>query len=575
MASHAAMLSMRSGRIWLCCGVSLALLLLAGPAQAALDNMALLDTVVSKFSVKATAWQDVMMKAATWLFWTLGTISLAWTGGMMVLRKADIGEFFAEFIRFILFFGFFLWLLRNGPAFASSIIASMQQLGASAAGQQSITPSAIIDIGFKIWQQSVTKISVWAPVESLVGMLLSAGILLLLAAVAVNMLLLLVSGWILMYAGIFFLGFGGSRWTSDMAINYYKSVLGVGVQLMTMVLLVGIGNDLLKGYYEQFNKAENNLNEMVVLLVFCLVLLMLASKLPAMVAGLVTGGASNDIGSFGAGAVMGAAMGAAGAATAAAGMAGAAVRSGAAHGAGGAQALMAAYTRAAGGGATGAMADIAGKLDNKGSSAFADMDSGRTVDSGTADSSSSTRNDDRSASGSEHSADSEEGGRGGGSPSVSSASSGSAASGGNDSADRSGSGQSAGSDGTRSMDAGTTREGAGAELSGGQATGSGQPGAGSADVSGIDQRGHTGFGRALATATGTAGFLAQGSLAVGKEKMARLRSQARERMDATLGARVASAIDRSGALPTGSRAGDRTQRASEVAAFVQGDSSKG
>ena len=55
------------------------------------------------------------MNAATWLFWTLGTISLAWTGGMLILRKADIGEFFAEFARFILFFGFYLWLLRKWP----------------------------------------------------------------------------------------------------------------------------------------------------------------------------------------------------------------------------------------------------------------------------------------------------------------------------------------------------------------------------------------------------------------------------------------------------------------------------
>ena len=65
--------------------------------------------------------------------------------------------------------------------------------------------------------------------DSFIGVALSVGILALLAIIAVNMLLLLVSVWLLMYAGIFFLGFGGSRWTSDMAINYYKTVLGVSV----------------------------------------------------------------------------------------------------------------------------------------------------------------------------------------------------------------------------------------------------------------------------------------------------------------------------------------------------------
>ena len=44
------------------------------------------------------------------------------------------------------------------------------------------------------------------------------------ALVSVNMMLLLIGSWILAYAGIFFLGFGGARWTSDMALNYFRTV---------------------------------------------------------------------------------------------------------------------------------------------------------------------------------------------------------------------------------------------------------------------------------------------------------------------------------------------------------------
>jgi type IV secretion system protein TrbL len=105
---------------------SAALILYSAGAAAQLTNQGMLDQVVTEFATRASSWQSVVMNAAMWLFWTLGTISLVWTGGMLILRKADIGEFFAEFVRFILFFGFFLWLLRNGPAFASSIIRSMQ-----------------------------------------------------------------------------------------------------------------------------------------------------------------------------------------------------------------------------------------------------------------------------------------------------------------------------------------------------------------------------------------------------------------------------------------------------------------
>lgn len=326
--------------------IGAALMLYSVGAAAQLTNQGMLDQVVTEFATRASSWQSVVMNAALWLFWTLGTISLVWTGGILILRKADIGEFLAEFVRFIMFFGFFLWLLRNGPAFASSIIRSLQKLGEQASGVSSVTPSSIVDIGFMIWKQAIISLSLWTPIDSFVGIALSAGIMLLLAAVAVNMLLLLVAGWILMYAGIFFLGFGGSRWTSDLAINYYKAVLGVAVQLMAMVLLIGIGNDLLSTFYAKMNKGALNFEELGVMLVFCFALLMLINRVPSLLAGVITGSGSGGAGNFGAGAIAGAAMGAAGMAAAATSMAGAAVMGGVQNIAGGAQALMAACSKA-------------------------------------------------------------------------------------------------------------------------------------------------------------------------------------------------------------------------------------
>ncbi|MGV2463023.1 UNVERIFIED_CONTAM: P-type conjugative transfer protein TrbL, partial [Pseudomonas aeruginosa] len=328
----------------------------------------MLDQVVTEFATRATSWQTVVMNAAMFLFWTLGTISLVFTFGFMALRKADIGEFFAEFIRFILFFGFFLWLLRNGPAFANSIIQSLARIGEQASGVASVTPSGIVDIGFMILKQAFSNSSIWSPVDSFIGVALSLGILILLAVVAINMLLLLVSGWLLMYAGIFFLGFGGSRWTSDMAINYYKTVLGVAVQIMTMVLLVGIGNDLLSSFYARMNTGTLNFEELGVMLVFCVALLMLVNRVPPLVAGVISGtgvGNAGGIGNFGAGAAIGAAMGAASMAAGAASVAGAAVMGGATSAAGGMSAIKAAFEKAgsSAGGESGGMPMLGGGSD--------------------------------------------------------------------------------------------------------------------------------------------------------------------------------------------------------------------
>jgi len=265
-------------------------------AQAAIDNAGVLDNVLNRYSAAASGWAGFITARATWLFWTLAVISMVWTFGFMALRKADIGEFYAEFIRFTIFTGFFWWLLTNGPNFATDIMSSLRTIAGSASGTGStLTPSGIVDIGFDIFFKVLDQSSVWSPVDSAAGILISAAILIILALIGVNMLLLLVSGWILAYAGVFFLGFGGSRWTSDMAINYYKTVLNIAAQLFTMVLLVGIGKSFVDQYYNAMS-AGISLKELGVMMIVAVVLLALVNKLPAMVGGLAMGGGTHALG---------------------------------------------------------------------------------------------------------------------------------------------------------------------------------------------------------------------------------------------------------------------------------------
>ncbi len=364
-----------------------AIFLYSTAASAEVTNQGILDQVVTDFASRASTWRAVIMNAASWLFWTLGTISLAHMGGTLILRKADIQEFFAEFVRFILFFGFYLWLLRNGPEFASDIIRSLQRIGEQASGVSSVTPSGIVDIGFMIWKQAISNLSAWSPIDSFVGVVLSAGILILLAIIAVNMLLMMVAAWMLMYAGIFFLGFGGSRWTSDMAINYFKTVLGQAVQIMTMVLLIGIGNDLLSAFYNDMSKGTLNFEELGVMLVLCIALLMLIARVPPLVSGIISGssiGTAGGIGNFGAGAAMGAAMAATGMAAAGAKMVGGAAISGAANATGGADALKAAFTKAQSNISEGDMPNFGGGSGDTGrdwSGSGTDSDNANTGDS--------------------------------------------------------------------------------------------------------------------------------------------------------------------------------------------------
>jgi len=308
------------------------------PAFAAINGDGLLNDVTNRFLTQSATWGATITAYATWLFWVLATISMVWTFGLMALRKADIGEFFAEFIRFTVTTGFFLWLLRNGPNMAMAVINSLRQIGATAGGvANTLTPSTPISIGFDIVKKVFTGLSWIHPIDNLAIVFISAALVVCMAVVAANVLIALVTAWTMAYAGTFILGFGGSRWTSDMAIGYFKAMLGIGLELMTMTLLVGIATSVIDGFYA--NLDGSSIYELLLILCVCVVLALLISKIPGRVAALVGGGSGASIG---AGSVMAAAaMGAAAAATA-----GAAAMGGMASIAGGGSAIKAAYDKA-------------------------------------------------------------------------------------------------------------------------------------------------------------------------------------------------------------------------------------
>lgn len=103
--------SRQTATILLCVALSLA----SFEASAAIDNSGILDQVLARYYAAASTWGGVISAAASRLFWSLATISMVWTFGQLALRKADIAEFFGEFIKFTVFTGFFWWLLMNGP----------------------------------------------------------------------------------------------------------------------------------------------------------------------------------------------------------------------------------------------------------------------------------------------------------------------------------------------------------------------------------------------------------------------------------------------------------------------------
>lgn len=514
--------------------LGLALLILPFGVHAELTNNGLLTDIASRYQTNAAAWASYITGRATWLYWTLVTISLVWTGGLMALRGGGLQEFFSEFVRFIMTTGFFWWLLVMAPTFVPGIYQSMSMIGANASGLSSdLKPSGILDIGFAVFNSVLDNSSLWEPVDSLFGFVMAFVILMVLALIAVNMVVLLVSGWVVGYAGIIFLGFGGSRWTSDMAISFYKTVLGIGIQLMTMVLLVGIGKTFMDDYYSRM-AAGIELKETAVLMVASLVLLVLVNKVPQLISSIAGSNVGmSGLGSFGAGTGL-AALGAAGAA---ASLGASMAAAGATNIAGGASALKAAFSQAMGNveSGTDVMAKFAGGSSDAGGSADA---SGSTSSSASAAGTANTT-PFAQAAGMDTSSGS------------SLAASGNA--GGNDSGF---------AGGATSADSGTS-------------AGQGEAAAPPPSMAARAVASMAKAGRVTADAGAN---LAMGALDLGKQAVSNRLEQFSDRVSQTIGGQIASSINQGQEAPGPTFSGDSIAPAPadpEVAAFVQRNGSTG
>jgi type IV secretion system protein TrbL len=213
----------------------------------------------------------------------------------------------------ILFIGFFYWLLVNSSQFAGVIVKSFQTAASSAAQaggvSMGMSPSDIFDVGLKLAGQFVSATSLWSPGASL-GLFISALVIIFcFAIIAAFLILALVESYVVISAGVLFLGFGGSRWTKDLAIKIMVYAVSVGAKLFVLQLLIALGAQV---FQELATTARTNNTTLFICIGSAIVMLALTKIIPDMIQGLINGtsfGASGALGSVVWGATKGTAAG--------------------------------------------------------------------------------------------------------------------------------------------------------------------------------------------------------------------------------------------------------------------------
>ncbi len=302
------------------------------------EPMKILDSTVVKYQEHAKRWEPVLKGYARKLFLTLCVISLVFTAGFGFIRGSmGIGDFFSEFVKFGITMGVYYWLLENGPAMAKAIIDSMTMMGQQASSTYGVqlTPSDICTQGFGLLYDAVAEFGQSDYATGVMVIVVALVIAVVFGVIAAQMVVLLCSSWILIYGGVFYLGFGGSGHTSEIAKNYFKVILAQAMQVFTFCLLIGIGQTEIRNltmglrssktvtvanYWwafglggeptKQVTSETLTLAGMCVCLVFAVILVILVSRVPGLVAGVITGSSITAMAFGGVGGAMNSATGA-------------------------------------------------------------------------------------------------------------------------------------------------------------------------------------------------------------------------------------------------------------------------
>jgi type IV secretion system protein TrbL len=205
-------------------------------------------------------WITNIWPYANTLFALLATIEFAWSAAVMALEKSDLQSWTSALIRKIMWLGAFYALLLYGRQWIPAIIDSFSQLGGAAAGisgNQGLAPTDVFMTGLNIAGALMGAASTSAfftnPATSIAVMIAAALVVLGFTAITIQYIVAIVESYLVVSAGVIFLGFGGSRWTTPYVERYIGLGVSTGVKIMILYMLIAAGLNLSNGWLSEAN----------------------------------------------------------------------------------------------------------------------------------------------------------------------------------------------------------------------------------------------------------------------------------------------------------------------------------
>jgi type IV secretion system protein TrbL len=225
------------------------------------------SSLLDEYKGLQNGWITKLLGAAQRLFFLLAGIEVAWSFTLLAIQKADFQALTATIVRKIMWIGIFYAILLYGvnPAgggWIPAIIDSFHILGQNTSSVGPLAPSAIVGFGVNMCVDLLSSLKgadFLAAFASSMALVFCAVIIFIsYLAIAIQFVVAMVESYLVIGAGVIFLGFGGSRWTAAYVERYIAYAVSVGMKILVLYLLVGAGMTVSQGWIQVAQNAATS-----------------------------------------------------------------------------------------------------------------------------------------------------------------------------------------------------------------------------------------------------------------------------------------------------------------------------
>lgn len=292
--------------VCLLCLPTLLLLLLPEQSHAA-PATDFVSRLLDEFYRKTAAWETTMKKYALLIIRWLAILEICILGLKAALNRDQLGDTLKQFVMLLLMIGFFHAAIIYYHEWTWNLINGLQSIGleANPGGYSADSPFLT---GMKLVGIILDKLSVWSPGNSIALLIAALVIIVCFALISAQVVLIKCEAMVAMSASLILVGFGGSNFLKEYAVNALRYAFSVAFKLFVLQLVLVLGIS----FIESFSTATAELQDIFTVIGASIVLLALTKTLPDACAGIINGShvSSGSVLATAAAAVGGAALGA-------------------------------------------------------------------------------------------------------------------------------------------------------------------------------------------------------------------------------------------------------------------------